>query len=207
MSSLRRMFMRKKHSGRLPYPYQEVEYIETTGTQKVAFSTAPNNFLNGDVIEHKYMYRTLNSSVVFGSYNNNISPCLWVAAQSSSANKVVCKINSSFLWSSASAKANTEYVMKIDNTQSNTRFFMNDAVVSTPKQTVTFTNTYSVISTAQVFYYHKHTRNGIVLNEYIPCYDKTDPTKHTAGVYDIVNNQFYGNTGTDYFIVGPDVTV
>lgn len=46
---------------------------------------------------------------------------------------------------------------------------------------------------------------GTIDHDLVPCYLKTDTTKHTAGLYDTVEDVFHGNSGTGYFEVGPDV--
>ena len=48
-------------------------------------------------------------------------------------------------------------------------------------------------------------RDGVLIHNCIPCYDSTDTTKHTAGFYDLETGDFYGNEGSGYFTVGPDV--
>lgn len=48
----------------------------------------------------------------------------------------------------------------------------------------------------------KAIRDGILIGDFIPCYRKSD---NIAGLYDLVNNKFYTNAGTGEFIVGPNV--
>ena len=53
-------------------------------------------------------------------------------------------------------------------------------------------------------YYCKMTNNAnnTILREYIPCYRVSD---NTPGMYDLMNNQFYTNSGSGSFILGPEV--
>lgn len=51
-------------------------------------------------------------------------------------------------------------------------------------------------------YYCKVTKNNEIIREFIPCYRKED---EEIGLYDLVNNQFYSNSGTGQFTKGPNV--
>lgn len=44
--------------------------------------------------------------------------------------------------------------------------------------------------------------NSILINHFIPCIQDSDDA---IGLYDIVNNQFYGNSGTGTFVAGPEI--
>lgn len=52
------------------------------------------------------------------------------------------------------------------------------------------------------FYSVEAYKDDVCVLSLIPCYRKAD---NEAGMYDIVNNQFYTNIGTGEFIVGADV--
>ena len=41
--------------------------------------------------------------------------------------------------------------------------------------------------------------NGVLVRDYVPCINAS----HEVGLYDIVNNVFYGNAGSGYFLPGP----
>ena len=42
----------------------------------------------------------------------------------------------------------------------------------------------------------------VLIRDMIPCYRKAD---HVIGMYDLVNDVFYTNSGTGTFYKGPDV--
>lgn len=44
--------------------------------------------------------------------------------------------------------------------------------------------------------------NGNLVRDFVPCFDKVN---NTVGMYDLVFNKFYSNSGTGVFSVGPDV--
>lgn len=51
-------------------------------------------------------------------------------------------------------------------------------------------------------YYCKIFTNGVLQKEFIPCYRKNDGV---IGLYDLVNNAFYTNSGSGTFTKGSDV--
>lgn len=53
-----------------------------------------------------------------------------------------------------------------------------------------------------VIYYTKIWDNNILVRHFIPCYRKSDGV---IGMYDLVENKFYTNSGTGTFIKGNDI--
>lgn len=45
-------------------------------------------------------------------------------------------------------------------------------------------------------------KDGDLVRDFIPCYRKLD---NVAGLYDMVNDEFYTNIGTGTFTLGPNV--
>lgn len=66
------------------------------------------------------------------------------------------------------------------------------------------TNTDAVYATNVSFYdkFIMYGQNGKEIAHFIPCYRKSD---NVAGMYDIVRQQFFVNSGSGSFTVGPDV--
>ncbi len=52
------------------------------------------------------------------------------------------------------------------------------------------------------FFYFKVTEGDTVIAHFIPCYRKSDSV---AGMYDIVNDKFYTNSGTGEFLIGGEI--
>ena len=50
-------------------------------------------------------------------------------------------------------------------------------------------------------YSYKIYENNILIRDFIPCYRKID---NVIGMYDLVNNEFYTNKGTEDFVAGPE---
>ena len=53
----------------------------------------------------------------------------------------------------------------------------------------------------QIFYSHKIWENGTRVQDFVPCYRKSDGE---VGMFDLVSRQFFTNAGTGSFIKGPD---
>ena len=53
-------------------------------------------------------------------------------------------------------------------------------------------------------YRFKISENTAIIRDFIPCYRKID---NVAGLYDLINNVFYINCGSDNFVVGPDTPI
>jgi hypothetical protein len=50
--------------------------------------------------------------------------------------------------------------------------------------------------------YGVYDENDNLVRHYIPCYSKNN---EVPGLYDVVNNEFYTNGGTDNFEMGPEI--
>jgi hypothetical protein len=44
--------------------------------------------------------------------------------------------------------------------------------------------------------------SGVLVRNFIPCYRKSD---NVIGMYDVINDAFYTNSGTGTFIKGPNI--
>lgn len=180
----------------LPREYQQVEYLETTGTQwidtlikptinakvKVIFSpmaTTGGGYFGVRNDPYRFVCVTFNSGQDFAfalTYNG------WV----SNREKIVL---------------GKKYVVEA----SNGTYSINDNTYTTDKlSTVSFNDTFQVgiyksnatttyMSSLRLFYLRIDDVTSI---ELIPCYRKSD---HKPGMYDIINNKFYTNCGTGEF--------
>lgn len=65
-----------------------------------------------------------------------------------------------------------------------------------PSQTNTYTHYDLMVYSCGIY------ENGTLVKAFIPCYRKSDKV---AGMYDLVNNEFYTNQGNGEFIAGPEI--
>ena len=195
-------------TARLPKEYQEVEYIQSSGTQYIDTGFTPNQ--NTHVIaEMEYVSHTNQTCGLFG-----------VGVTSTEVYEVY-HYNGKYTFHygatsyTATATVTTGKKMLIDVSGQQATISVNGAIVSvTPSEVATFTS-------AGTMYIHAlHRSNGAgylsitktcsfkiydndtLVKDFVPCYRKAD---NVAGLYDTVNDVFHTNAGTGAFTVGPAI--
>lgn len=194
--------------------FQEVEYIESTGTQHIDTGYIPNN--NTRVV----------CDILWTEFNNSY----WGgfgAATSSTSRAYECYVFSSYVnWNfynhsygadgSLGYRGSTNTRYHID---ANKRVFtIYNSSGTQLKQIAAQDGTFTAPYTMYLFGSHRassghgkcrfygHTfiyDNGTLVREFVPCYRKSD---NVIGMWDKVNKQFYTNGGTGTFTKGGDVT-
>ncbi len=195
---------------RLPREYQEVEYIESTGTQ---------------YINTGYVFTSENIKIDFGCYfpysTTNMS---LFGSNSPSYNLVPYSYGNREFTHWVGSSSNILFVQyEVGN--NDVSYELNKSA-STLKCTLngnTTSATYSgtAISSFPIYIfgkngggssqergngyrlnYFKMYDNNLLVRNFIPCYRKSD---NVIGLYDLVGKQFYTNAGTGTFVKGSDV--
>lgn len=188
----------KKVSTRLPGEYQEVEYLESTGTQYIDTNLlyAVNDRIEVDVAP----VVITQDRAVFGSYISSAYVELGILTS-----KFRFDISST---ATTPISANVRYkVVKdgatwtVDGNTITTSGSNKDTTYPIYLFGRCFNGTAQKMSNIKVYSY-KHIRNNVTIADYIPCYRKSDGV---AGMYDVVNDVFYTNAGSGSFTVGPDI--
>ena len=183
---------------RLPVEYQEVEYIESTGTQYIDTNLlyAVNDRIEVDVAP---VTITLDR-VVFGSYISSAYVELGILTS-----KFRCDILNT---ATTPIVKNVRYkVIKdgatwtVDGNTITTAGSNKDTPYPIYLFGRCFNGSAQKLSNIKVYSY-KHIRNNVTIADLIPCYRKIDKV---AGLYDIASGMFYTNEGTGEFNVGADV--
>lgn len=190
----------------LPSQYQEVEYIESTGTQYINLNL---NYSSNTDIEMKtdFFYNSSPIKYFFGAR----------ASQTSGMFNISC-MNRMFEFRRNNANESliiqnltTPYIFKTNKTvweinENSVEF--NDIEFNfenTPLYLFMMNNNNTPFSnyaaSAKVFYF-KAWENGELIRNMLPCYRKSD---NEAGLYDLVNGVFYMNSGTGQFTIGEEV--
>lgn len=197
---------------RLPSEYQEVEYIENTGTQYIITDLLFPKELENPKIEWGFMQIAVPSgdNMVFGYWSNG---------------SIYFEVYNSTALSYASIGKN--HYDRISNANLTKDMFI--AGVMT-KETM-YLNGYSYATNAEdtidqsvrpmaIFawnsssgrtytnkgvriYYLRFFDGNTKMADYVPCYRKSDGE---IGMYDTVTKTFYTNSGTDTFLKGADIT-
>ena len=198
----------------LPNEYQEVEYIESTGTQYIDTGYCPYKTKT----EVKFQYT--GSSNVSGVYilaswtsNNRYYPVAYSGIVNGTTYNQFRTANKNNIYTNLGAY-DSEVHSVIYNDEENKVYF--DNILKTTVTDLDTPNTNSIYlfamhgstgaensSSCRIFSVKlmDKTTNTIARN-FIPCYRKSD---NEIGMYDLVSNQFYTNAGTGVFLMGTEV--
>jgi len=189
----------------LPSEYQQVEYIESSGTQWIDTQVEINNGFANRVAIIDFSISSLtvagtgNYSSLFGAnYSLQLG---WYAdgkfTDGSGSSNTVLNINTRYIYK-GDYNDGKSYINDVNlttralnNSQSYIYLFRsNDGSSST-----------RYLSSGKI-YSAKIYENSILIRNFIPCYRKAD---NEIGLYDLVNNVFYTNAGTGTFLKGNNV--
>lgn len=191
---------------RLPEGYQEVEYLESSGTQHIdlGYTTELPS------LEHDLTFENLsNGSVVFGNSNTSATTTHIGRTTSNSPWRISYYYMGTLVEgnhykgdkiSAVVNNANGEIVedgitlATITGSSGSARLIMFGA----------FSNGGNIDHANARIYSYKQTNlsTDTIVYNLVPCYRTTDDV---AGFYDLANNAFLTNDGTGSFIVGADV--
>lgn len=191
----------------LPNGYQEVEYIEGTGTQYINTNyklwkdtnwKIENKF---DVTQH-YNYNNMFGLSGVTDTNNE----MWI---DNSKNYYV-RIGGVPKTSIGIIDLNKPYTITFDNTGINFITYVNGTFANSSIKSNTnkdYNISYGHRDGATYLkgktYYLKLWSNGSLVRDFVPCYRISDGE---AGLFDLIENSFYPSAGSGKFVKGPDVT-
>ena len=202
MSTRRRLLMAMcLKKPRLPREFQEVEFLESTGTQYIDTGIIPQNHI-GIKAKISLSYNIdFNCLISAGETDQQL---IFLMGTSISYFKYFAQGNaSSFGFSYIINNIHNIEITKNGNILINGRIY-----ASSEYQEPISSNLYLLRRTdgTQWFYGKLYSckiyDNDVIVRNYVPCYRKSDDV---AGLYDLVNDVFYTNAGTGQFIVGGDV--
>lgn len=204
---------------RLPREYQEVEYIEGTGTQYIKSGIMTSNSLRVEakaISRKRHIYAAPDrnypySGILFGArvsptsnnftYNegaystyvgNGTSQQLILPFQENSTDYLFVNYGG------------TSYSVECGNTYNQSGAL--NINIETPLEIyILGLNQNGTVSSpcgAYKLFNLKIYNNNTVVRDYIPCYRKAD---NEAGLFDLVNNVFYTNAGTGTFLIGKEI--
>lgn len=197
----------------LPSAYQEVDYIESTGTQYI--NTGYSNTNGWSMIANVMRSSNASALVKLCGINGSGSECLVFWTEST---KLVNIYNGGVSKQTNSPIGLNDAMHKVECklTTTQTYFAIDDTVVINESGTYTsrlsgnvpimcgirngstiedgFSGRWGVI--------HFFNNDGTEVHTFVPCYRKSD---NVVGMYDTVSNTFYTNSGTGTFLKGADV--
>lgn len=189
---------------RLPQGYQEVEYIESSGTQYIdtGYKPTSNNLRIACEFEYTADHST---SSVFGSESSSKysivpygAPAFYVGSSTQLLAQTTA-LNTKYLLD-AHANAGT-LTVSLNGTTNSASY--SGSILTTVNMGI-FCNIIAGVANqfcSMRLYAMYIYDNGNLVRDFVPCYRKPD---NVAGLYDLVNNVFYTNAGSGVFAVGAD---
>ena len=212
----------------LPKEYQQVEYIESTGTQYIDTKIEPDEkygffvdvYFDVDINTFSPSVKVLGSSkrnggnwggIEIGSYaSTNGGQFTWFSNSGKWINpKLVSKKRMScYCINDVYGTSNDDKTELVSKTNFN-NLCGNIYLFGIHSEKGVYTNTTSYL---KIFEYKCYSNLNIIQN-FIPCYSTTSVVdvdgkecpSGTIGMYDTVEGKFYTNQGTGEFIAGPEV--
>ena len=198
----------------LPSAYQEVEYLQSTGTQYIDL---PFGFDESDVIDMDASIDTSENSngdkymVSPKTWENNAKKRFGLAGVESPSAALGVSFGSVNTNDSKLTPLTTNDGSKYSWHYENRIFSIPDLGLTYDASSATFGGTtanlrlfygYNANSKGKIYRY-THYKSGVKVIDLIPCYRKSD---NVIGMYDIVNDVFYTNNGSGTFIKGNDAS-
>ena len=188
----------------LPEGYTQVEYIQSSNSQYIDTGVQIFNKESHEIIIDFMPTQFYNYNQLFGStYDANTFES-WIYSDGN----LNGRYNNKTYGSENTLSLNSRYVIDYIKDGSNLYKYVNDALISggaTNATTASTTATLTLFKSGSDYsrfklYGAKLYGNGELMRDYIPCIN--DSTGE-AGLYDLVNGQFYANEGSgDDFTVG-----
>lgn len=204
----RRRLLTRPAKQKLPSDYQEVEYIEQTGTQWIDTGIIPDE----DTVSHiKFMNLAVTGNVIYGFYDSETTSYRMFNASGTCYFDVPTGSNSTYRHYGGRLNAMKIWQLEIGNHYVKDRetgnYFFNSSgkeFVSNIKSITLGMNrpdTSSPTSNNRWYSVQIYNNQGPVFIG-VPCYRKQDDK---PGMYDFVSKTFLTNVGTGEFVVGPDI--
>ena len=185
---------------RLPQEYQEVEYIESTGTQYIDTEvTGTTTSGLTTYLDAQGTSKALSSNVLF-SANGGANAGQWFGFGNTWSSGTGAISDVSY---DTRIQVNVTFGTKVEYTLNGVTYSRNGSIGSGTSKIF-----HGNAGGGNIFYCNaklyscKIWNNNILVRDLIPCYRKSD---NVIGMYDLVNGVFYTNAGTGTFLKGENV--
>lgn len=199
----------------LPEKYQQIEYVESTGTQYIDTGFTPASYENVTA-EVQYLYTVIPGdpnpyAYVMGVRGSSTDRFDLIGMDRATQYTRIGTARSAP--TGINIKTYEKYTQSV-NVRSHTLTINGASYGMTYESPTTVQSPLRLFSTSQNdgsgsmwnmsgrVYYCKLYENDELVRDYVPAYDKE--TKE-VGMYDLISNTFYTNQGTESFIAGKDV--
>lgn len=198
---------------RLPSEYQEVEYIESTGTQYIdtGVTLGTNDFTI--LFNFEQTKRATGEQPITSIWTNDYNYWNLFIRSVSSDESVLDVYTSAHHMLSTEVNLNEKYTVSLTRNENSWELTQDDSTISWTYSPSKINNTTLKLfkrgdltnahSTKIKMYSFKMAISNTKTLNLIPCYRKSNGE---IGMYDTVTKTFYTNSGTDIFLKGADVT-
>ena len=192
---------------KLPEGYTQVEYIQSDGTGQYIDSEFVPDPVNSAIVMDAELYTDCTDKHFVGCRHTTTSKAFALMITSSS--KWRSDYNDSRIqFSTVPENGRLGLVLNSSNAKVGNEIVARDMVNFTldysayifAVNTGGSTSTFAPIRVYSVQMY----KNGTIEKNFIPCVQNSN---NEAGLYDLVNNKFYGNSGSGNFTSGPSVSI
>lgn len=196
----------------IPFEYQEVEYLESTGTQYIDVGvSAPDGFVFEADLEITKQVGPIDCIIGAHELSQPYHLNLFAVSVIDNAGLIISAGTRNVY--SHTKEYNRKYSVQA-STQKGYIYVLLDATpilsdtnleLRTSRNLFLFAdnnvaNGASQYSAIRLWNNAKIIVNNVLVRDFIPCYRKSN---NEAGMYDLVSGEFYTNAGTGEFIVGP----
>lgn len=198
----------------LPSEYQQVEYLENSGTQRIDVGLVPTNSTSID-ITYQSLIVSATSQYIAGSREHERA-VIEYALNGSSFNSF-WDIRFNGVAKAMGTRTTDKYRSTIELNNGSGSWTLTNLTTNETNETTLSGAVVNATVSLFLFAYNNldantHTNlrifackvyeSNVLVRNYVPCYRKADNEK---GFYDLVTNEFYTNAGTGEFSVGADV--
>lgn len=192
----------------LPDGYQQVEYIQSTGTQYIdtgVIATQNTGFEIGFYSLNSLSSEASQYGSIFGARTGSASNELQLTSylhSSSYGGTLRFGTNNYDAGFACGAKMKASLKSCVYTSNNGTKTTLSSTAFTSPVNITVFAlnNNGEITQHGKVRIYYFRLYNGkSIVRDFVPCYRKSD---NVVGLYDLVNNVFYTNKGTGSFTVG-----
>lgn len=192
------------NSAFLPIEYQQILYLQSTGTQYIDTGVDLFSVENHKIIidfEPTILY---NYNTIWGTSYDADTFEGWIYGNGNLASRY----NNTRYGSDNSVTINNRYTLELQKNGTTLTKTLNNNLIgsNTASSKITSANFYLFLSGSDYGKYKLYSsqlyKNNELVRDFVPCYRKSD---NVAGLYDIINGTFYTNAGSGTFEIGPKI--
>ena len=203
---------------RLPEEYQEVEYLQAQRGPYINTGFVANSNTGIDLVfksinfaQSQYILGSRDTSINY-AMNGSSSRTDWdirldgaviysnIERTDDKMRSVISMTNGTGTWEITNLDTNETKSFAITNRKSTGSLPLGlfCYIAATQQQTISYTHYDLIVYSCKIY------DGEVLVRDFVPCFRRND---NVPGMYDLVNNVFYVNEGTDDFIIGNSIQI